>query len=76
MAFRRLSGVIGIILGFGPLIVLFQPGFQAAPWRTRLTLATIVEGGAAAAAVVLAARLSGAAGEGTILSEARALAVD
>jgi hypothetical protein len=76
VAFRRLSGVIGIIPGFGPLIVLFQPGLKAAPWRIRLTQATIVEGGAAAAAVALAARLSDAAGEDTMFSEAGMLGSD
>jgi O-antigen ligase len=92
-------GGVGMVLGVGPLIVLFQHVFRAAAWRSRLAQATISGSAAAAvpvalvsfgiwqewflsglfvvaAFVVLAARLSGAASEDTILSRAGALGVD
>jgi O-antigen ligase len=92
-------GGIGIVLGFGPLIVLFQYAFRTAAWRSRVTQAMISGSAApavpvalvsfetwqerfpsglcvAGAFVVLAARLSGAAREDTILSKAGALGVD
>jgi hypothetical protein len=92
-------GGVGIVLSFGPLIVLFQRAFRAAAWRSRLTQATISGSAAAAlpvalvsfgiwqewflsglfvaaAVVVLAARLSDAAGRDSMLSEAGALGVD
>jgi hypothetical protein len=92
-------GGVGVVLGFGLLIVLFHYEFGAAARRRRLTQAAISGNAAAAvfvalvsfgiqqewflsglsvvaAFVVVATRLSGAAGDETNLSKAGALAVD